>query len=68
VTGHVIESSWGVTRNEEDALAHLQRLIGSSPHAKKWHIILDNLNVHLSEALVLLSSPSEKGLTRRCWE
>ena len=29
VTGHVIEPSWGLTRTEEDALAHLQRLIAS---------------------------------------
>ena len=29
VTGHVIEPSWGPTRTEEDALAHLQRLMGS---------------------------------------
>jgi len=52
VTRQVIEPSWGATRNEEDGLAHLQRLIGSDPHAKKWHIILDNLNIHQSEALV----------------
>lgn len=51
-TGRVITPSWGTTRNEEDALAHLQRLIESDPHATKWHLILDNLNVHQSEALV----------------
>ncbi len=50
--GQIIVPSWGTTRNEEDALAHLQRLIASDPHAKKWHIILDNLNIHQSEALV----------------
>jgi putative transposase len=52
VTGHVIEPSWGPTRNEEDALAHLQRLIASNPQATKWHIMLDNLNIHQSESLV----------------
>ena len=52
VSGHVIEPCWGVTRNEEDGLAHLQRLIESDPHARKWHIVLDNLNIHPSEALV----------------
>ena len=51
VTGHVIESSWGPTRTEEDALAHLQRLIASDPTATKWHLMLDNLNIHQSEAL-----------------
>ena len=51
-TGQVIAPSWGTTRTEEDALAHLQRLIASDPPARKWHIILDNLNIHQSEALV----------------
>jgi hypothetical protein len=55
VTGHVIEPSWGPTRTEEDALAHLQRLIASDPKARKWHLMLDNLNIHQSESLVLLS-------------
>lgn len=52
VSGHVIEPSWGTTRTEEDGLAHLQHLIASDPHATKWHIVLDNLNIHQSEALV----------------
>src|SRR6266699_5042570 len=61
VSGHVIEPSWGPTHNEEDALAHLQRLIASDPQATKWHVILDNLNIHQSESLVRLSSLSAKG-------
>ncbi len=52
VTGQVIEPSWGPTRTEEDALAHIQRLIASDPRATKWHIMLDNLNIHQSESLV----------------
>jgi transposase len=52
VSGHVIEASWGPTRTEEDALAHLQRLIVSDPKATKWHLMLDNLNIHQPEALV----------------
>src|SRR5438874_4441905 len=52
VTGHVIAPSWGPTRTEEDALAHLQRLIASDLQATKWHVILDNLNIHQSESLV----------------
>jgi len=52
VTGHVIEPSWGPTRTEEDALAHIQRLIASDPKAMKWHLMLDNLNIHQSESLV----------------
>lgn len=53
VTGQVIEPSWGPTRNEADCLAHLQRLIASDPAATKWRILLDNLNTHQSESLVL---------------
>jgi DDE superfamily endonuclease len=52
VTGQVIEPSWGPTRTEEDALAHIQRLVASDPKATKWHLILDNLNIHQSESLV----------------
>jgi transposase len=52
VTGHVIEPSCGPTRTEEDALTHLQCLIGSSLKATKWHIVLDTLNIHQSESLV----------------
>ncbi|MFL5706032.1 MAG: transposase [Ktedonobacteraceae bacterium] len=52
VSGQVIIPSWGPTRTEEDALAHLQRLIASDPHATKCHLVLDNLNIHQSEALV----------------
>ncbi len=60
VTGQVIEPSWGPTRTEEDCLAHLTRLVESDPHATKWHIILDNLNTHQSESLVLWVAEREK--------
>lgn len=52
VTGKVIAPSWGKTRTEEDALAHLEQLIASDPDALKWHLMMDNLNIHQSEALV----------------
>ncbi len=52
VTGKVIEPSWGPTRCEEDCIAHLQRLIASSPETKRWHLIMDNLDIHRSESLV----------------
>lgn len=50
--GQVIVPSWGTTRTEEDCLAHIQRLVESDPKATKWHLIMDNLNIHQSEALV----------------
>jgi len=52
VTGKVIEPSCGPTRNEADAAAHIQKLIESDKKAKKWHLIMDNLNTHQSETLV----------------
>jgi putative transposase len=52
VTGHVLEPSWGPTRTEADALAHIHRLIASDPKTRKWHLMLDNLNIHQSESLV----------------
>jgi putative transposase len=52
VSGQIIAPSWGPTRTEEDALTHIQRLIASDAKATKWHIILDNLNIHQSESLV----------------
>lgn len=52
VTGQVIEPTCGPTRNEADCLVHLQHLIGSDPRATRWHILLDNLNIHQSESLV----------------
>jgi putative transposase len=52
VTGEVIYPSCGATRNESDAVAHMQKLIASDPRAKKWHLVMDNLNIHQSESLV----------------
>jgi len=52
VSGQVIEPSFGLTRTEEDCLAHIQRLVESDPKATKWHLIMDNLNIHPSESLV----------------
>ena len=52
VSGHIIAPTFGPTRTEGDALAHVQQLIASDPHATKWHLVLDNLNIHQSEALV----------------
>ena len=33
-------------------MAHLGRLLASDPKATKWHLMLDNLNIHQSESLV----------------
>ena len=52
-TGKIIEPSWGPTRGEQDGLAHLKRVVESAPEVKRWHLMMDNLNIHQSEALVL---------------
>jgi hypothetical protein len=60
VTGQVIEPSFGPTRTEEDALAHLHRVIRSDPNAPTWHIMLDTVHIHPSESLVLWVAEREK--------
>ena len=50
--GTVGQVSAGLTRNEEDFLAHIQRTVAADPHIVQWHFIVDNLNTHQSESLV----------------
>jgi transposase len=59
VTGEVICPSCGETRNELDAAAHIQKLLASDLTAKKWHVIMDNLNIHQSESLVRIIAEME---------
>ena len=48
----MIAPSLGPTRTEADFLAHVQGVVATDPHARQWHFVLDNLNIHQSEALV----------------
>lgn len=52
VTGQVIAPHAGTSRTELDFLAHVQAVVATDPTAKKWHFVIDNLNIHLSESLV----------------
>lgn len=52
VTGRVIAPHAGNTRTEADFLAHLQAVVATDPTASRWHVVVDNLNIHLSESLV----------------
>lgn len=52
VTGQVVAPSCGPTRTEADFLAHIQRTVATDPTATRWHFVVDNLNIHQSEALV----------------
>ncbi len=51
-TGQVIAPSCGPTRTEADFAAHLRRTVASDPAATRWHVVVDNLDIHMSEALV----------------
>lgn len=42
------------TRNEQDFVSFIKALMEANPGYKKYHIVLDNLNTHLSEGLVRL--------------
>lgn len=52
VTGEVVAPTAGPTRTEADFLAHAQAVVATDPTATRWHFVVDNLNIHLSEALV----------------
>lgn len=52
VTGQVGTTSAGPTRTEQDYLTHIQGTVEADPTATKWHFIVDQLNIHLSESLV----------------
>jgi transposase len=54
VTGKIIAPFLGPTRTEEDFVAHVQHVIMSDPAATRWHFVVDNLNIHMSEGLVRL--------------
>lgn len=52
VTGEVIAPLAGVSRTEADFLAHVQDVVATDPTARRWHFVVDNLNIHQSESLV----------------
>jgi transposase len=53
VTGQVM-GEVGDTRSEPDFAAFLRRLINAHAMAAKLHMIMDNLNIHVSESVVRL--------------
>jgi transposase len=44
----------GATRTEADFAAFLAWLLAQHPEARGWHLVMDNLNTHYSEAVVRL--------------
>lgn len=52
-TGRVITSSLGPTRTEDDFATHIAQTLTTDPDGR-WVFIVDQLNIHKSEALVRL--------------
>jgi transposase len=53
VEGRVLSPSIGPTRTEEDFKEHIKQTIEQNREVNKWRFVVDNLNTHQSEALVL---------------
>ena len=51
--GTIPSPSIGETRNEQDFQEHISRTVEEAPHVKKWLFVVDQLNTHQSESLVL---------------
>lgn len=51
-TGQVLAPTAGPTRTEADFLAHLQGVVATDPTARRWHVVVDNLDIHRSASLV----------------
>jgi hypothetical protein len=51
-SGKILHESIGQTRTELDFMAHVQQMIKLNPQVTKWHLVMDCLNIHFSEALV----------------
>jgi DDE superfamily endonuclease len=54
VSGQVVAPYAGPTRKEGDFLAHVKQTVATDPLAKRWHFVVDNLDIHRSESLVRL--------------
>lgn len=50
--GGIIHVTAGPTRTEADYVEHIRQMVEAHPHVKRWHIVVDNLNIHRSESLV----------------
>jgi hypothetical protein len=53
-SGQILLTTAKETRTEQDFLDHIQFLLQQFPLVTRWHFIVDNLNIHLSESLVRL--------------
>jgi hypothetical protein len=51
-TGQVIAPSCGPRRTKADFVEHIRRTPATDPDARRWHFVVDNLDIHESEPLV----------------
>ena len=51
VRGQIVAPTAGTTRTEADFLAHIQRAVASDPDAGRWHVVVNNPDMHRSERL-----------------
>lgn len=51
-SGQIGTVSVGPTRTEADYVQHVQHTVEADPTVKRWHFVVDNLNIHQSESLV----------------
>lgn len=52
VTGQILAPTLGLPHTEADFLGHVQGVVATDPQVRQGHFVLDNLNIHQSEALV----------------
>jgi hypothetical protein len=52
VTGQIVAPHAGPTRTEADFLAHVQAVVATDPTVRRWHFVVDNLDIHRSASLV----------------
>jgi transposase len=51
-SGQLLARSTGPRRTEADFLSHIQGVVATDPAASRWHVVVDNLDIHRSESLV----------------
>ncbi|PZD70588.1 hypothetical protein C1752_10438 [Acaryochloris thomasi RCC1774] len=59
-SGQIAKATVDNTRTEKDLEAHVSGLLEENNAAKKYHLVMDCLNTHQSEAMVRLASALEE--------
>lgn len=52
VSGQVVSPTCGPRRTEDDFARHVKNTVEGDGRVKRWHFLVDNLNIHQSESLV----------------